>query len=205
MFMGPFGQSCAWNTNGLSGARRFLDRVWNLSDKILPLPKGELEGVGALESSKKVSSLFHKTIKKVSEDIPEFKYNTCVSQMMIFLNTAEEEKSISKEDFAKFILILSPFAPHLAEEIWEKLGHNESIFKSTWPEYDKELIKDDVINLVVQINGKLRATIELPADISQDAAKTAALENEVIKKWLEGKEIVKVIFVPGKLINIVVK
>jgi leucyl-tRNA synthetase len=125
--------------------------------------------------------------------------------MMIFLNTAEEEKNISKEDFAKFILILSPFAPHLAEEVWEKLGYGGSIFKSAWPEYDKELIKDDVINLVVQINGKLRATIELPADISEEAAKTAALENEVIKKWLEGKEIIKIVFVKGKLISIVVK
>jgi leucyl-tRNA synthetase len=205
MFMGPFGQSCAWSTNGLSGARKFLDRVWVLSDKIFPLPEGEVEVVGEMSGSKKVVSLLHKTIKKVSEDISDFKLNTCVSALMILSNEMVE-KGVNKEDFAKFIQILSPFAPHLAEEIWrEKLGNPESVFKSQWPEYDKELIKDEVVNLVVQINGKLRATIALPADISEEAAKSAALENEAVKKWLDGKEIIKIVFIKGKLLNIVIK
>jgi len=193
MFMGPFGQSCAWDNNGPAGVNRFLNRIWALSGN----PFGE--------SSKNISSLLHKTIKKVSEDIPEFKYNTCVSAMMILLNAIEGEKGVSKDDFAKFIQILSPFAPHLAEEVWEKLGNRESVFKSAWPEYDEELIKDETINLVVQVNGKLRATIQVAADISEDDAKKAAFDNADVKKWVDGKETVKIVFVPGKLLNIVVK
>ncbi len=197
MFMGPFGQSCAWSTSGLSGARKFLDRVWNISDKV------SLELVD--ESSKEIKSLLHKTIKKIGNDIVEFKLNTCISSLMI-LSNAVEEKGISSGDFAKLVQILAPFAPHLAEEIWrDKLGNTESIFRPAWPKYDPELIKDDVVNLVVQINGKLRATIEVAADISEDEAKKLATENENIKKWLEGKEVVKIIFVPGKLLNIVIK
>lgn len=198
MFMGPFGQSCAWDNNGPAGINRFLNRVWSLSERIAPLSE---EGAS---SPKRVSSLLHKTIKKISEDIPQFKYNTCISQMMILLNAAEED-GISRQDFAKFIQILSPFAPHLCEEVWERLGNRESIFKSSWPEHDKELVKDDIINLVVQINGKLRATIEVPADISEEEAKKAALDDESVKKWTDGREVAKVVFVPGKLINIVVK
>jgi leucyl-tRNA synthetase len=158
-----------------------------------------------IQNDKEIKSLLHKTIKKVSEDIAEFKFNTAVSQMMIFLNGLEAG-AISQEDFGKFIQILAPFAPHLAEEIWrEKLGNKESVFKSAWPEYDKELIKDETINLVVQINGKLRAAIEVSADISEDEAKKAAQENDNVKKWLAGKEIAKIIFVKGKLLNLVVK
>jgi len=192
MFMGPFGQACVWSTNGLNGARKFLDRAWLLSENLKD------------ESEKEVKSLLHKTIKKISEDIDNFKFNTCVSALMI-LSNAIEAKGITKEDFAKFIQILSPFAPHLAEEIWEKLGGAESIFKSVWPGYDKELIKDEKINLIVQVNGKLRATIEVAADISEDEAKKMAQDNENVKKWLSGVEIVKIIFVPGKLLNMVVK
>jgi leucyl-tRNA synthetase len=192
MFMGPFGQACAWNTNGLVGARKFLDRIWSLSEKI------------SAGNPKEIKNLLHKTIKKISEDIADFKFNTCISSLMILFNSIEE-KGIGQDDFAKFIQILAPFAPHLSEEIWrDKLGNIESIFKSAWPQYDPELIKDDMINLVVQINGKLRATIEVVANIPEDEAKKLALENENIKKWLESKEIKKVIFVPGKLLNIVI-
>lgn len=147
----------------------------------------------------------HKTIKKVSEDIEEFKYNTAISQMMICLNEMEKEKEISKTNYAIFIMLLSPFAPHLAEEIWAELGNSESIFKSAWPKYDPDLAKDENINLVLQINGKVRDTIEVPAEIGEDEAKKLAQENEKVKKWTEGKEIVKVIFVKGKLVNIVIK
>ncbi|HTX86596.1 MAG TPA: leucine--tRNA ligase [Candidatus Nanoarchaeia archaeon] len=213
MFMGPFTQSCAWNTNGLVGARKFLDRIWTIS--------GNMNQVTG-SSNKEILSLLHKTIKKVSEDIADFKFNTCVSAMMI-LSNAIEERGISQDDFAKFIQILAPFAPHLAEEIWrEKLGNKKSIFSSNpprprgavtppeegtnisgWPKFDPELIKDETINLIVQVNGKLRATISVPADISEADAKKLAQENENVKKWLEGKEIAKIIFVPGKLLNIV--
>ncbi len=204
MFMGPFTSAVAWSTNGLTGARKFLDRIWNLSDTICHPERSDSEARDLSRSDKEISSLLHKTIKKISEDISEFKFNTCVSALMILVN-AVEEKRISVEDFAKFIQILAPFAPHLAEEIWrDKLGNTESVFKSAWPQYDTELIKDDVVKLVVQINGKLRAAIEVAADISEEEVKKLAMENENIKKWLESKEIKKVIFVPGKLLNIVI-
>ncbi len=194
MFMGPFGQAVCWSTNGLVGARRFLDKVWDMDTRFKK------------ETEKEIKSTLHKTIKKVGEDIIEFKFNTAVSQMMILVNKILEKKEISKEDFEKFLIILSPFAPHLTEEIWrEKLGHSESIFKASWPKYDPKLIKDEVIKLVIQINGKVRDTLDVPADISEDEAKKISQESEKIKKWLEGKEIVKIIFVKGKLINIVIK
>jgi len=234
MFMGPFGQSCAWNTNGLVGARKFLDRVWALAENS-PLSRGvdapRGRGVFLDESTKEIKSLLHKTIKKVSEDIAEFKFNTCISSLMILSNALEEycrnaKSCVPTEVLAPFVQILAPFAPHLAEEIWrEKLGNKHSIFSSNpprprgadtppeegttgftaWPKFDPELIKDETVNLVVQINGKLRATISVPAEISQDEAMNLARENDNVKKWLEGKEITKIIFVPGKLLNIVIK
>jgi leucyl-tRNA synthetase len=196
MFMGPFGAACAWNTNGLTGARKFLDRIWAIAHNTQHITRN---------SSKEIQGLLHKTIKKVGEDIVEFKFNTCISAMMILSNMIEGGE-ISQKDFAKFIQILAPFAPHLAEEIWrDKLGNKESIFQSAWPVFDSELIKDETVNLVVQVNGKLRATISAPAEISQDEAMKLAQENENVKKYLDGKEIIKVIFVAGKLLNIVIK
>ncbi|MDD4901697.1 MAG: class I tRNA ligase family protein [Patescibacteria group bacterium] len=217
MFMGPFTQSCAWSTNGLTGARKFLDKVWVIAENS-PLERGGAplarRGVLTPDSTKEIKSLLHKTIKKVSEDIADFKFNTCISAMMILSNMIEvattpdpslERRGIGKEDFAKFIQILAPFAPHLAEEIWrEKLGNKESVFKSAWPEYDKELIKDETVNLVVQVNGKLRATISVPAGISKDEARDLVLKNENVKKWLAGKKVTRDIYVPDKLFNIVV-
>ncbi|MDD5032313.1 MAG: class I tRNA ligase family protein, partial [Patescibacteria group bacterium] len=194
MFMGPFSGACAWSTNGLIGARKFLEKVVKLKSKSEKL-KGDNE----------LSNLLHKTIKKVGEDIEEFKLNTAVSTMMILANEMEKSEKIDIIHYSLFIILLSPFAPHLAEELWAGLGHKESVFKQVWPEYDKKLIKDETINLVVQVNGKLRETISVAADISEKEAKEEAMKSEKIKKWLEGKEIVKVIFVKGRLINIVVK
>ncbi|MFH1255244.1 MAG: leucine--tRNA ligase [bacterium] len=192
MFMGPFSQPCAWNTNGLIGARRFLENVYKIKPKICSSTGG-----------RRLENLLHKTIKKVSEDIEDFKFNTAISQMMIFAN--ESEKEISKSDFENFLIILSPFAPHLCEELWSELGNKESIFKQKWPECDKNLIKDETINLVVQVNGKLRDNLEVSADISEEEAKKNAMESEKIKKWIDGKEILKVIFVKGRLVNIVLR
>ncbi|MFA4941067.1 MAG: class I tRNA ligase family protein, partial [Patescibacteria group bacterium] len=192
MFMGSFSQSCAWSTNGLVGARKFLEKIIKLKIKIK-------KGNDGLEN------LLHKTIKKVGEDIESFKLNTAVSTMMILANKMEESEKISLDSYQAFLKILSPFAPHLAEELWHELGYKKSIFLEKWPEYNKKFIIDETINLVVQINGKLRDTIAVPADISEEEAKKEALASEKVKKWLEEQEIVKVIFVKGKLINIVVK
>ncbi len=194
MFMGPFSQAASWSTNGLIGCRKFIEKVWNMQDII-----------SEEESSFEVKNTLHKTIKKVSEDIENFKFNTAISQMMILANKITEEKKINKEDYLLFISILAPFAPHITEEIRENLGEKESVFKNKWPQHDASLIVDKKINLVIQINGKVRETIEVEAEIEEEEAKKTALENEKIKKWIEGKEILKVIFVKGKLVNIVVK
>lgn len=194
MFMGPFSQPCAWSTSGLVGTRKFLDRIWHMQEKIVDtLP------------NKKMESLLHKTIKKIGDDIEGFKLNTAISAMMILLNEMEKEGKIDKSYYQMFLIILAPFAPHITEEIYSQLGNTESIFKQSWPKYDPALAKDETINLVLQINSKVRDTIEVDAEISEDEAKKIALESEKVKKWTEGKEVLKVIYVKGKLVNIVIK
>ena len=199
MFMGPFEQAGNWNTNGLVGVRKFLEKILNLAK------------VKKYQDDKKTISLLHKTIKKVSTDIEDFRFNTAISALMILINELTEYKNknqalpISQADFLSIIKLLAPFAPHLAEEIWEQQGNKASIFLNSWPVYDAELAKDELINLVVQINGKLRATLEVAVDISEEAAFQLAQEQENVKRWLEDKEVIKKIFIPGKLLNIVVK
>lgn len=233
MFMGPLEDMKPWNTKGIVGIKRFLDRTWNFlsvdytgifidSDDRNKWIKGEIDGV----TSHETEVLLHKTIKKVSEDIENLKFNTAISQLMVLRNSFYEvgEKEIipvaglsnksfnepvkgqriRKSDFEKFLILLAPFAPFMASEMWEKLGHAESIFKQSWPEYDKDLIKDETIQMPVQINGKVRAILTVPADITEAEAKNIALSDNAILKWLEGKEPKKVIFVKGRLVNIVI-
>ncbi|MFA6382823.1 MAG: class I tRNA ligase family protein [Parcubacteria group bacterium] len=194
MFMGPFSQNIAWSTDGVKGVRRFLEKVWKLQKKV----------IDQVVENKKLESLLHKTIKKVTEDIKNFRFNTAISAMMILVNELEKGKNILSTNYKLLITILSPFAPHIAEELWEKLGHKDSIFLQSWPEYDPELIRDEKITLVLQINGKVRDSIEVDAGISEKEAKELAMQSEKIKTWVSGKEIKKVIFVKGKLINIVI-
>jgi leucyl-tRNA synthetase len=199
MFMGPFTQAVDWNTNGLIGARKFLEKVVALSE------------VDKYQEDKKIKSLLHKTIKKVSTDIENFAFNTAVSALMILVNEMTEYKNknaalpLSQKEWTLFLQILAPFTPHLSEELFEKLGNKTSIFKSAWPQCDTKLIKDETINLVIQVNGKLRATLEVASDILEEEAIKLAQENESVKKWLIDKKIIKKIFVPGKLLNIVVE
>jgi leucyl-tRNA synthetase len=166
--------------------------------------------------------LLHKTIKKVTEDIENLHFNTAISQLMIFRNAfysigqgdenniqvskseTSELKIIKKNDLEKFLIILSPFAPHLAEELWEKLRHKESIFKEKWPEYDKKLVIDEEVTIAIQVNGKLRETIKAERGISEDKLKSKIYDLEKVKKYIEGKEIKKFIYVKDKLVNIVV-
>lgn len=151
-----------------------------------------------------IESLVHKTIKKVAEDIEDLKFNTAISQLMILANAMEKHDEISKKHFELFTILLCPFAPHITEEIWENLGRNKSIHITAWPAYEPKLIKEKEIELVVQVNGKIRDKIKVPADISETDAKQIALGSEKIQKWLEGKEPRKVIFVKGKLVSIVI-
>ena len=191
MFMGPFMQAISWSVDGIKGTRRFLDRIWKLQKNLIKTEE------------KSTEILMHKTIKGVTEDIEQFKFNTAISTMMIFINKAEKNGT-TIANYESLLKILSPFAPHITEEIWEKLGHKKSIFLSTWPKYNVELIKDDKINLVIQINGKVRDIVIVNADILEKDAKKIAMKSEKIKTYITNKEIKKTIFVPKKLINIVI-
>ncbi|MFH1462665.1 MAG: leucine--tRNA ligase [bacterium] len=196
MFMGPFGETIAWSTQGVKGVYRFLDKVWKLA----------MEDFKGKESGPEILRALHKLNKKIDEDLESTKFNTAIAAFMEFVNLALEQKGkISKDTIEKMLVLLSPFAPHLAEELWEKLGRKKSISFEKWPEPDLSLMKDEIITLVVQINGKVRHKIEARADISEEEAKELAISQKKIKDWLLGKEIKKVIFVPGKLINIVTK
>jgi leucyl-tRNA synthetase len=227
MFMGPFTQNIAWSTEGVRGVRRFLDRTWDYLFGSLRAFINEEEfnqwvsGGYKGNTPDEVKVLLNKTIKKVTDDIENFRFNTAISQLMIFRNSfcktelvpnkmsvkveSTWSRIIEKSDFEKFLLLLAPFSPHFAEELWHRLGNKESIFKEKWPKYDENLIKDEMINLVIQVNSKLRDTISVAADISETQAKKIALASEKVEKWILGKEVVKVIFVKGKLVNIVVK
>lgn len=199
MFMSPFDQACSWSNRGLSGARKFLEKIHSLGEAT------------EFSENKKIKSLLHKTIKKVSSDIENFAFNTAISALMILTNEIIDERKktgslpLSREDFFVLLQIVAPFAPHLSEELSLKLDNSKSIFLSSWPKYDDDLIKDEVVNLVIQINGKLRASLKVPFDIKESEALEVAKKEEAIKKWLADKEIVKVIFVPAKLLNIVIK
>jgi len=189
MFMGPLEDMKPWNTKGIVGIKRFLDRAWKISE------------AGKFKDSDDVAILLNKTIKKVTEDIEDLKFNTAISQLMIFLNEAE---GLSKDSFEKYVILLSPFAPHMAEEIWNELGHKKSVFAEKWPEYDPALVKEEIVEMIVQINGKMRGKFSVPAEISEEEAKKLALSDEKIKTWLEDKEPKKVIFEKGRLVNFVI-
>ncbi|OEH54070.1 leucine--tRNA ligase [Oceanobacillus sp. E9] len=199
MFMGPLDASVAWSTNGLDGSRRFLDRVWRLyvgddgalTDKIID------------DESTELDKIYHETVKKVTDDFENMHFNTGISQMMVFINECYKANKIPKNYAEGFVKLLSPVAPHLSEEIWQKLGHSESISKATWPAYDESKLVEDEVEVVLQIMGKVRSKIHVPVDISKDALEKAALDDESMQKWLEGKTIRKVIVVPGKLVNVV--
>ncbi|MBU1146030.1 class I tRNA ligase family protein [Patescibacteria group bacterium] len=195
MFMGPFEQAIPWDEKGVVGVFRFLERVWKLSDKVVN---------GKNKISSGAERLLNKTIKKVGEDIEAMKFNTAVSQLMILTNALADEKIISREAWQDFLKTLAPFASHLAEELWEKTGNKKSIHLADWPKYDPKLIVEEEIDLIVQINGKMRDIIRVKADISEEEAKKVATESEKVKKWVEGQKIKKLIFVKGRLVNIVV-
>jgi leucyl-tRNA synthetase len=192
MFMGPFDQAVAWDTNSIVGPYRFLERVWKLSEKV------------SKSSHFSILKILNKTIKKVTEDIEGMRFNTAISSMMILSTEMERAPNISKDDYKKFLQILSPFAPHITEELWSMLGEKKSINMSVWPEWDKTLIQDDEVKIIVQINGKLRSEIMVPVDTSEEEVKKNAIKNEAVLKYVGGQEIKKIIYVKNRLINIVI-
>ncbi|MEJ8547483.1 leucine--tRNA ligase [Brevibacillus borstelensis] len=202
MFMGPLDASIAWSTKGLDGARRFLDRVWRLfvDDNGALNPKiSPKADVQALER------VYHQTVKKVTEDYENLRFNTAISQLMVFVNEAYRADALPKAYMEGFVKMLAPIAPHLGEELWEKLGHNETLSYEPWPKYDESKLVEDEVEIVLQINGKNREKLLIPADATKEQMEEMAGSNETIKELIEGKTIVKVIAVPGKLVNIVVR
>jgi leucyl-tRNA synthetase len=196
MFMGPFSQACAWSTSGLSGAHKFLEKVWKLKDKV------SFSAVPA-ESTLSLEKLLHKTIKKVGEDIEAFKFNTAISQMMVFANEAAAVAGLPQDLYEKFLIILAPFAPFMTEELWNGTGNDFSIHQAAWPDYDKDKIKDDIIDLSVQVNGKFRGTVVIPFDGDEEAAVASVKESDIWKKYLAGGY-QKIILVRNKIINFIV-
>jgi len=207
MFMGPFDQSVSWSTDSMIGPRRFLEKVWKLSYKVLKSKNSSAflhptGGTFRVQNSL-ISKLLNKTIKKVTEDIESMHFNTAVSTMMILVN--EMEKSdVSREDYKKLLQILSPFAPHMTEELWGIIGEKKSIHISSWPKWDEKMLKDEEIKIVIQVNGKVKAEMMIGANEGEEIVKQKALSNQVILKHIAEKNPKKVIYVKNRLINIVI-
>ncbi|PGZ97797.1 leucine--tRNA ligase [Bacillus pseudomycoides] len=197
MFMGPLDASIAWSENGLDGARRFLDRVWRLFIQ----DNGELSEKITDAANQNLEKVYHQTVKKVTEDYAELRFNTAISQMMMFINDAYKAETLPKEYVEGFVKMLAPVAPHLTEELWNKLGHNETITYVSWPTFDESKLVEDEVEIVVQVMGKVRAKLTMKKDASKEEMEQLALE--AIKEQIEGKTVRKVIVVPGKLVNIV--
>jgi len=195
MFIGPFDSSLPWQTDSIIGPRRFIERVWRFGEKIL-LSKNT-------RTSESGERALHQAIKKVTEDIAGFGFNTAVSALMICLNEMEKAGQVSADDFKKFLQLLAPFAPHVAEELWHELGEKKSVHLSGWPAYDPEKLVSDTMTIIIQINSKNRAEITVPRDSADEYVKAQALENAHIEASLAGRAPKKVIYVPGRLINIV--
>ncbi len=198
MFMGPFEEPVPWSTNGLVGVRRFLDKVMSVSDRISPPPRG---GVGGGES---LTRTVHKTIKKVGDDMEAMKFNTAISQLMICVNAMQDAGTVAPELFGMFLKTLFPFAPHLANELWEKLGNITLLDTEAWPTYDSALIKDETVPISIQVMGKLRGTAMMSPAATQEEVEAAARSDQNVAKWLDGQVIKKVIYIQGRTINFVV-
>ncbi|PNZ99949.1 leucine--tRNA ligase [Staphylococcus massiliensis] len=201
MFMGPLDASIAWSEKGLDGSRRFLDRVWRLFVK----EDGTLSDKIVTNGGKELEKTYHQTVKKVTSDFDQLQFNTAISQLMVFVNEGNKANEINKDFAEGFIKMLAPIAPHIGEEIWSLLGHSETIAYEPWPSFDENLLVDNEVEIVVQVNGKVRAKLQIAKDLSKDDMEQVALENENVKQAIEGKDIKKVIAVPQKLVNIVAK
>ncbi|WP_433772737.1 leucine--tRNA ligase [Bacillus wiedmannii] len=197
MFMGPLDASIAWSENGLDGARRFLDRVWRLFVQ----DNGELSAKITDAPNKELEKAYHQTVKKVTEDYAELRFNTAISQMMVFINDAYKAETLPKEYVEGFVKMIAPVAPHIGEELWSKLGYSETITYASWPTFDESKLVEDEVEIVVQIMGKVRAKLTMSKDASKEEMEQLALE--AIQDQIEGKTVRKVIVVPGKLVNVV--
>ena len=204
MFMGPLDASIAWSENGLSGSAKFLDRVWNLfinDDDYSTIREGFLTDT----NDGKLDKVYNETVKKVTEDFDALHFNTAISQMMVFVNEAHKVDTMPKAYAEGLVQLLAPIAPHMMEELWSKFGHNESISYAKWPTYDESKLVSDTVEIIVQVNGKLRDKLEVATDTDKAKLEELARNDEKVQKFIDGKNIVKVIVIPNKIVNIVVK
>lgn len=195
MFMGPIEADKPWSSSGIDGAKKFIDRVYRIfeSNKVV------------IENNHKLDKIYNQTVKKVTEDYENLNFNTAISQLMVFVNAVYKEDMIAREHAIGFTKLLSPVCPFLAEEIWSMLGHNNTITYESWPSYDPNLLQEDTYTMAIQVNGKLRGTIEVNVNESEDNIKKMALEESNTTRHIENKKIVKIIFIPRKIVNIVVE
>lgn len=196
MFIGPFDQTAVWSTESIIGCRRFIEKVWKISDKISKTKHAQ--------TNPQILRVLNKTIKQVGEDIEKMGFNTAVSAMMMCANEMEKAEVISKKDFLKFVKVFSVFAPHISEEIWKDLGEKKSIHQANWPEFDPKFLVSDNMVIGVQVNGKVRAEIEVSNNESEEDVKGRVLKLDKIKPWIQGKTIKRVIYIKGKIVSIVV-
>jgi leucyl-tRNA synthetase len=207
MFAAPLDLWVRWDPQGVPGAHRFLSRLWNLVQEYQEAPTTEFDG----DTRKKVMRPIHKMVKKMTKDIEENRYNTAIAAAMGAVNELYKHKTenfgkneLWKEALEHVVVCVAPFAPHIADELWEQLGHSTSIHKDTWPNWDEELVKEEMITLAVQVNGKVRAEILVAADISEEEAIETAKSNEKVAEHLKDKELKKAIYVPGRLVSLVI-
>ncbi|MGN6110100.1 MAG: leucine--tRNA ligase [Kofleriaceae bacterium] len=204
LFMGPLEDGVEWETSGVAGTRRFLDRVWRLMvDPETDALSGKVDE-DAEQTNRDLERALHAAIKKVTQSVGDLRFNTAIAEMMVFVNEATKATKVPREWFEAFVKILSPFAPHISEELWQRLGHRSSIAYAPWPAHDEAKLARDVMLIAVQVNGKLRGQIEVPPDASEDAIKSAAKASDKVVPFLDGKPIKKEIYVKGRLVNLVV-
>jgi len=207
LFAAPPETELEWDDRGIEGAFKFLNRVWRIGQgwgfPSTSLGAGRVQGSG--EVNPKLKKKTHWAIKEVSIDIENFKFNTAIAKIMELVNEIYQNLDGNTEEaFRTVVLLLSPFAPHLCEEMWQRLGGKESIFKTAWPKYDPALLLEERVTIVIQVNGKVRSKVEAPADISEEKLKTLVLTDAKLKPWLQDKPLKNFILVPGKLVNLVV-
>lgn len=202
MFMGPLEASVAWSTNGLDGARRFLDRIWRL---FVNEEDGTIAAKVQASDDKTLEKSYHQTVKKVTEDYEGIRFNTAISQMMVFINDCYKADVIPTAYAEGFVKMLAPMVPHVAEELWQILGHDETLSYKEWPTFDESKLVDDEVEIAVQVLGKVRAKIIVAKDASKEEIEKVALADDKVQEYMAGKDLVKIIVIPGKLVNIVVK
>ena len=195
MFIGAFDQTIPWSQQGLKGCRRFLDRVWRLQDIVV---KGE-------DFSPEFEVKMHRATKKVSQDYERMKFNTAIAAMMELTNQFHDAGKITRGEFRRLLHLLNPVAPHITEEIWHTVGFGKPIYKQTWPTWDEDKTLEDIIEIAVQVNGKLRAVVNVSKEASKDEAREAAMAEESVTRLLEGKTIVKEVYIPQRIYSIAVK